>query len=134
MERKFNFLKLSQNGENLSTKEAMKVLKENEVAFRHAKNAYNFGGFAFAFRFFGLVGILLGVGGAGSSKEENWKTFAWGGGLTLASIPFTVFSYKEITKAVNIYNAEIPVGNNYRKPLEFNIVGNNAGIGININF
>ena len=134
MDKKFGSLKFYQDGEILTIKATMKLLKANEEAFKHAKTAYNLNGFAFAFRFAGFVGITLAAAGAASSKKENWKVFAWGGGLILASIPFSVFSTKKIVKAVNIYNQGIPIGNNYRKSLNFIVLSNNGGIGIGFKF
>jgi hypothetical protein len=134
MERKFDFLKFSQNGEKLTRKETRKLVKVNEEAFKHAKISYNLDGFAFAFRFFGLVGITLAAAGAADSKKGNWKAFAWGGGLLLASIPFSVFSNNQIVKAVNIHNQGILTGSNYRQSCEFILLSNNNGIGIGIKF
>ena len=134
MERKFDFLRFTQNGEKLTKKGTMKLLKVNDEAFKHARISYNLDGFAFAFRFAGFISLTLALAGAADSKEGNWKAFAWGGGLILASIPFSVFSNKQIIKAVNIYNEGIATGNHTRRPLHFSVIGQGNEIGIRINF
>jgi hypothetical protein len=137
--RKFFDLKgiFVQDGERLTMGQAIKKMDSNPKASGLMKTAR-------VTRFLGLV-----IGGAGSNmivapiidsidsyddKEPNWNSALIGAGLLALDIVLITSSNKKIKKSLEVYNEGLSASSYYKPKTEFEIIGNQNGIGLRIKF
>jgi len=133
VEKVFGGYKFSRNGEKLSQKDVMEILKMNTQTAELAQAAQtnftvgNILGFAGGF----LVGWPLGSAIRGD--EPNWTLAAVGAGLIGLSIPFTSAGNKKLKKALDLYNKSFQKSSYKFRP-QYSISTNGNGIALVISF
>ena len=90
-----------------------------------------------------LASILSGAGGAligfpiGTSLgggDPNWALAGIGAGLVVVAIPISSSAFKKANQAVEIYNASLNETSFYHFKPQVNIIANQNGIGLSMNF
>ena len=134
LDKKFGSLRFYQDSVRLNIKKMMKIVKTNPDAAKIAKDAFALRSFGLAFRTTGIILFSISLRRYSQSRDDASGTLVWAGALIGISIPFTVFSTKKITKAVNIYNQGIFTGYNSPRPFQFSLVSHHGEIGIQLKF
>ena len=94
MEKSFGSLKFYQDGEVLNLRAVRKLLRENDEAYKIARDAYGLRALGLGLRTTGIFLLVPAVRANNQSSDEQWSLLAWSGGLILISIPFSIFSTK----------------------------------------
>ncbi|WP_411765990.1 hypothetical protein [Winogradskyella sp. A3E31] len=126
--------KFSQNDERLSWSELIEATKSNteaNVLIKKAKSnrtVYQVLGF--------IGGALIGIpiGQAISNENPNWTLAYIGGGISIASIPFSFSAFNKVNKGIDKYNLSLKSASVYQFKPEFNFAINSNGVGLTMNF
>jgi len=120
-----------QDGEFLSQKKALELMKGNQNAYDLMKSARSNSSISKALGFTGglLVGFPIGTALGGGDPE--WGLAAAGAVLIGISIPLNSTFNKKSKQAIEIYNSGLPsVGYNFKPEFHLNFKGNGLSIAI----
>ena len=130
----FGGYKYMQNEKPMSMRSLVKTMEANADAYPFIKKASTNNT---------LVNILGGAGGAligfpiGTSLgggDANWALAGIGAGLIVVAIPISSSVHKNAKKAVELYNASLNETSSYHFKPKFNMIANQNGIGLSMNF
>ena len=127
----FGGVKFEQHGAVLSPKYVQQLIQPVPEAYQEMKKARANNTVANIVS--GAGGFLLGytLGTALSGAEAEWTVAAIGGGLIIASIPFSVKFRKQATHAVQLYNAHLS-GQQETGSLHMRFGLTGAGVGLRL--
>ena len=134
MEKVFGGYKFTQNGNLLKMNDLVKTMESNQHAYDLIKKAQSNN--AIATIFGGAGGFLVGLplGAAIGGGDANWTLAGIGAGLIAIGIPISSGVNKNAKQAVELYNSSLNPTSFYPHKPEFNVIANQNGIGLSINF
>ncbi len=130
----FGGYKYFQNGQKLTMNTLSETMKENTSAFELIKKAKSNNTISFILG--GVGGALIGyqLGQEISEKDANWAVAGVGAGLIVIAIPISSKVNKQTNRAVEMYNSSLNSTTYNSFNPEFNIISNENGIGLALNF
>lgn len=133
-EKVFGGYKYSQNGNHISMKNMVNLMKDNAEALKLIKKAKS--NTTIATVLGGIGGGLIGfpIGTAIGGGDANWTLAGVGAGLIIIAIPIASGANKKANKAVDLYNSSLNTTSYKKFNPQFNMVVNGNGVGLAMSF
>ena len=130
----FGGYKYMQNEKPMSMRGLIKAMELNADAYQLIKKASTNNTLANILG--GAGGALIGfpIGTSLGGGDANWALAGIGAGLIVVSIPISSSLHKNAKQAVDIYNASLNETSFYHFKPKFNMIANQHGIGLSMNF
>ena len=134
IEKVFGGYKYTQNGNQMTIKDLVKTMENNQQAFDLIQKAQSNNTLASIIGFAG--GGLIGwpIGTAIGGGDANWTIAGIGVGLVAIGIPISSSVNKKTKQAVELYNSSLNSTSSNEFKHEFKVIANGYGIGLSMNF
>lgn len=134
MEKAFGGYKYTQNGQKMGMGDLVKIMENNQPAYKLIKEAQSSNTLATIIGSAG--GFLVGwpLGSALGGGEANWTLAAVGAGLIVVGIPISSSVNKKAKSAVEIYNSSLDTSSYYEYSPKVNLIASGNGIGFSMTF
>lgn len=124
------------NNEQVATYEVKKLMKDTDYAayanFKSYTSKTSWGGFLIGFG--GAMIVADAVKSIASKEDYPGVMSAIGAASLIASFPVMKGRSKKLEKAVDLYNEAVTTPDQSKSNFEINIVANNRGMGLQLNF
>lgn len=133
-EKVFGGYKYIQNGKNLTLKEMVQLMENNQPAFELIKKAKSNQSTANVLAAIG--GGLIGwpIGTAIGGGDANWTLAGIGAGIVAIALPISSGAAKKANQAVDIYNASLTSTTYQKWNPEINFIANANGFGFSLRY
>ena len=80
----------------------------------------------------GLIGVPIGQ--STTNRKPNWILAYIGGGIVIIGIPISIKATKNVKEGIDLYNSSLNSTPFYEFKPEFEIIANENGVGLSMNF